>query len=124
KQRIEQIIGKPISHFSCPGGRYDQRAITVARAAGYRSMANSKNSLNDSSTDPFSLGRIAMMRDIDEAAFRSMSHGKGLWKKQLRESLQNSARTLMGNSLYDRFRASMLGDKESGDKNITDHTAR
>jgi peptidoglycan/xylan/chitin deacetylase (PgdA/CDA1 family) len=119
KQRIEQIVGKPVEHFSCPGGRFDHRAITVARSAGYRSMANSRNSLNDSSTDPFSLGRIAIVRDTDEAAFRSISHGKGLWKRQLRNSLQNSARILMGNSLYDRFRASMLGEKD-----ITDRAAR
>jgi hypothetical protein len=27
KLQIEQIIGHPIEHFSCPGGRYDQRTL-------------------------------------------------------------------------------------------------
>ncbi len=35
KLQIEAIIGHPIEHFSCPGGRYDQRTLQVARQAGF-----------------------------------------------------------------------------------------
>src|SRR5271165_132153 len=37
KLQIEQILGRAIEHFSCPGGRYDARTLEVARRAGFRS---------------------------------------------------------------------------------------
>ncbi|MGA2923327.1 MAG: polysaccharide deacetylase family protein [Candidatus Sulfotelmatobacter sp.] len=119
KERIEQLIGKPVEHFSCPGGRYDHRAVAFARAAGYRSMANSQGSLNSSSTDPFFLGRIAVLRETSEPSFRSSCQGKGLWKRRLRDSVKYSARSLMGNFLYDRIRALILRDN-----NVTDGIVR
>src|ERR1700687_614245 len=39
KSELEQIIGQPVDHFSCPGGRCDRRVVTVARADGYRTGA-------------------------------------------------------------------------------------
>ncbi len=42
KLRIENIVGHPIEHFSCPGGRYDQRTLRMARQAGFATIANSQ----------------------------------------------------------------------------------
>jgi len=114
KDRIEQVIGKPVEHFSCPGGRYDHRAIRIARTTGYRSMANSQISENSRSTDPFSLGRVAILRETSQSSFQSVCRGEGLWKRRLRDSMQHSARTIMGNSLYDRVRALLLRGNEPG----------
>jgi hypothetical protein len=41
KNKIEQLLGHAIDHFSCPGGRYDKRALDTARRAGFRTVANS-----------------------------------------------------------------------------------
>jgi len=38
KLQIEQIIGHPIEHFSCPGGRYDQRTLQMARHTGFATV--------------------------------------------------------------------------------------
>ncbi len=107
-KQIEDIIGSKIQHFSCPGGRYDARAVTVARDAGYRSLATSRARINSSSTNPFSLGRVAIQRGMRTDIFERVCTGEALWKMRFAESLRGAARTLLGNSLYDRLRARAL----------------
>lgn len=108
KQRLEQILGKPIEHFSCPGGRYDKRALEVARNAGFRSVAGSQNRANSPPSNPFALGRVAVLRTTSPWSFQRICGGKGLWKNQFRDSLYHSAKAVLGNSIYDRLRALML----------------
>jgi hypothetical protein len=76
---------------------------------GYRSLATSRTHSNLPSTNPFSLGRVAMMRDTSESAFSRICAGTELWKMRLSESTRVAARKLVGNRLYDRFRALLLG---------------
>lgn len=108
KSRLEQILGLPVRHFSCPGGRYDLRTVAVVKTAGYRSLATSRIHWNSSSTDPFRLGRIAVLRDSTASSFRSVCEGRGLWKRQLRAGLQDTAKALLGNSAYDHIRGLLM----------------
>jgi peptidoglycan/xylan/chitin deacetylase (PgdA/CDA1 family) len=108
RSKLEDVIGKKVEHFSCPGGRYNEQTLDVAKQAGYRSLATSRAGPNFLSTDPFSLGRVAIMRDTGEVAFSRICAGSGLWKTQLSESARGTARKLMGNRLYDRFRTILL----------------
>jgi len=108
KVMLEDIIGKPVEHFSCPGGRYDSRAITVAKKAGYRSVANSNPRANSPSTDRFALGRVAITRDLSTAAFQKLCSGQMLWMLGLRVGLRDSAKRLLGNTAYDRVRSALL----------------
>jgi hypothetical protein len=48
---MEQIVGQPLDHFSCPCGRCDQRVVTVARAAGCRMIDTSRIPANSRNTD-------------------------------------------------------------------------
>ena len=73
KLQIEQIIGHTISHFSCPGGRYDQRTLETARRAGFRTVANSHFHANSQATGKYELGRVAMMRDMPLERFSAAS---------------------------------------------------
>ena len=106
--KLEDVIGKRVEHFSCPGGRYNQRTLETAKQSGYRSLATSRTHPNHPSTNPFSLGRVVMMRDTSESAFSKICAGTGLWKIRLGESARVGARKLVGNRLYDRFRALLL----------------
>lgn len=108
RSRLEDIIGKKVEHFSCPGGRYDEKALAIASQSGYRSVANSHSHANTPATDPFHLGRVAIMRDTDESTFAKICDGSALWKTQLAESARNAARTILGNKLYDRVRSRYL----------------
>jgi peptidoglycan/xylan/chitin deacetylase (PgdA/CDA1 family) len=108
KTRIEQIIGHAIDHFSCPGGRYDQRTLAMARHAGFKTVANSEFHANDSSTSNYGLGRVAMLRDLPISEFGAICRGRGLWKKRVQLQTRRSAQRLLGNRNYDRLRALLL----------------
>ena len=110
KFEIEQIVGHAIEHFSCPGGRYDQRALQMARQAGFASVSNSQFYANSSGTSPYELGRVAMLRDLNLEEFGAICHGRGLWKKRLQHQARRSAQRALGNRAYDRLRAVLLGE--------------
>jgi peptidoglycan/xylan/chitin deacetylase (PgdA/CDA1 family) len=105
---LERLLGKTIEHFSCPGGRYDLRVARVVKAAGYRSLATSRLHRNSAQTNPYALGRVAVMRGMRIDEFAGLCEGRGLWRMKLRSSLQQGAKHLLGNALYDRARAAVL----------------
>jgi peptidoglycan/xylan/chitin deacetylase (PgdA/CDA1 family) len=109
RAKLEDIIGRKVEHFSCPGGRYSGQALTLAQKAGYVSFATSRAHSNHSRTDRFDLGRVAVMRETTQAQFEKICRGENLWKIRLGDSVRTSARKIIGNSFYDRIRAAMLG---------------
>ncbi|MFZ0798432.1 MAG: polysaccharide deacetylase family protein [Terriglobales bacterium] len=110
KLLIETIVGHPIEHFSCPGGRYDQRTLRMARHAGFATVANSQFYANSPSTSPYELGRVAMLRDLSIQEFGNTCRGRGLWKKRLQHQARCGAQRVLGNHAYDRLRAVLLGE--------------
>ena len=110
KQRIEQIVGHAVAHFSCPGGRYDRRTIEMARRAGFRSVANSDFHANSAATSNYQLGRVAMLRDLSIEEFSDICHGCGLWRRRLQQQIRRAAQRLLGNRAYDQLRSVLLGE--------------
>jgi peptidoglycan/xylan/chitin deacetylase (PgdA/CDA1 family) len=108
KSQLEQVIGQRVDHFSCPGGRCDHRVVTMARAAGYRTLATSRVHPNSKRTDVFALGRVAILRDIPLSAFASICTGTHLSRMRVESALRETAKRILGNSLYDRVRATIL----------------
>ncbi len=107
-KKLEDIIGRRVEHFSCPGGRYDANALAVAKEAGYRSVATSQVRANSPATDPFALGRVAIVHDFDDALFQRICTGEALPRIRFLQSVRATARSLLGNRIYDRFRARLL----------------
>ena len=108
RSRLEDMIGRKVEHFSCPGGRYNDQALALTRQTGYRSVATSRAHANRPATDPFRLGRVAIMRDTSQTDFENICATRDLWKMRLGESVRTSTRKILGNNLYDRVRTSML----------------
>jgi peptidoglycan/xylan/chitin deacetylase (PgdA/CDA1 family) len=108
KITLEQIIGKSVAHFSCPGGRYNSRVSLAAQEAGYGTLAHSVPRANASNCDPFSLGRVAMTRDFSREAFAKLCRGENLWKLKMKAGLLTEARRVLGNPTYERIRAILL----------------
>jgi len=108
KSQLEQIIRRPVEHFSCPGGRYSQRVSQVARSAGYRSVATSRMQMNSASSDRFALGRVAVMRSTSLAEFAELCSGRGFKRRNLLVRLREGSRRLLGNAFYDRLRDAVL----------------
>jgi peptidoglycan/xylan/chitin deacetylase (PgdA/CDA1 family) len=108
KSQLEQMIGQPVNHFSCPGGRCDRRVVAVARAAGYRTVATSRIQANSGSTDAFSLGRVAMLRNAPLNAFAAICEGRSLSRMRTQSAFREAARLILSNSVYDRVRTTFL----------------
>jgi peptidoglycan/xylan/chitin deacetylase (PgdA/CDA1 family) len=107
-KKIEDIIGGKVEHFSCPGGCYNAKVLASAKEAGYRSVATSHCHANSLATDPFLLGRVAILRGFDDATFQRVCTGEALRRMRLVESARGAARRVLGNVLYDRFRALLV----------------
>jgi peptidoglycan/xylan/chitin deacetylase (PgdA/CDA1 family) len=108
KARLEEILGAPIAHFACPGGRVSGRVEQAVKEAGYRSLATSHVGRNGARTDPFRLTRVAMYRHTSLPHFARLCRGQGLLARQLPETLLGAAKTLLGNSAFDRARSLVL----------------
>jgi peptidoglycan/xylan/chitin deacetylase (PgdA/CDA1 family) len=115
KTQLEQIIGQPVNHFSCPGGRCDQRVVKVARAAGYQTVSTSRIQVNSRSSDVFALGRVAMLRDTPLSAFAAICAGSSLSRMRAQGAVREAARKILGNSLYDRMRTTLLQRSKPSD---------
>ena len=112
KLQIEQVLGHKIEHFSCPGGRYDQRTLETARRCGFRTVANSEYHANSASTSRYKLGRIAMLRDLSLEDFGAISQGRGLWTKRWQDRTRHGVRRVLGNRIYDQVRATLLHEHQ------------
>ena len=113
KDRLEQIIGGRVEHFSCPGGRWDRRVAEAVKAAKFRTMATSRTGMNFASTNPLRLTRIAVLNGTSVEKFRRECHGQGLFQTQLKEKLREAAMRVLGNSTYDSLRSLILGREEN-----------
>ena len=113
KIQLEQILGRAVEHFSCPGGRFDRRVSDAAREAGYLTLATSRIHKNFRTTDRFALGRVSIMRSTSLADFEKVCTARGLWQMQMQAQLKAASQKLLGNSLYDRLRSAMLRDRPS-----------
>jgi peptidoglycan/xylan/chitin deacetylase (PgdA/CDA1 family) len=109
KSELERILGQPVVHFSCPGGRYDRRSLEVAQRAGYHTVATSRVRANTKSTSLLELGRVALLRETSSQAFWAICRGRGLWQLRARDSLRGALRRVLGNTAYDRLREAWLG---------------
>jgi peptidoglycan/xylan/chitin deacetylase (PgdA/CDA1 family) len=111
KSDLEQILGKPVEHFSCPGGRHNQRAVAIARAAGYKTIATSFIHANSADTDVFALGRVAILRGMTERNFADICSGSALPRMRTRSAIRDAVKGLLGNSFYNRVRKILLGGR-------------
>jgi peptidoglycan/xylan/chitin deacetylase (PgdA/CDA1 family) len=108
KATLEQVIGKPVENFSCPGGGYNHRVANAARAAGFRTVATSRIRTNSRDTDVFALGRVAVLRGLPVSHFAKICTGEALPRLRARSNVRDAARRLLGRSLYDRMRNTLL----------------
>ena len=108
KTQLEEILGQPVEHFSCPGGRWDARVSPLAIAAGYKSVSTSEIGLNTRDTDPYRLKRLAVFRETSAESLVELMSGKHLLSRQIRTRILDGAKDVLGDERYDRVRSSVL----------------
>ena len=109
KYRLEQIVGRRVEHFSCPGGRWSRKLARVAQRAGYLTVATSRVGTNSARSEPFCLSRVAVLRGLAPADFVRICRGQGLRVQRLLQSIRSAALRTLGDSTYDRLRGAWLG---------------
>ena len=108
KKTLEDITGRSVEHFSCPGGRWDDRVLRAVSTAGFLSMATSDIGVNAPRT--YRLDRLAVMRTTSVAEFDDLCAGRGLLLPKLKTGALRAAKRVLGNARYERIRARLLGD--------------
>jgi peptidoglycan/xylan/chitin deacetylase (PgdA/CDA1 family) len=111
KDKLEQIAGVRVDHFSCPGGRLDARVTHAVKQAGFRTMATSRTGVNFSTTDSFALARVAILNGMSSDGVLRISQGKGLAVTRIQERARDAVRRVFGNTVYDSLRALIVREK-------------
>ena len=111
KRLLEDSIGRPVFHFSCPGGRHDRRVQFAARHHGYETVTTSFPRANSRSSNPYDLGRIVIRRNTSMSNFQSICRNEAVWRLQALETVRAAAKRILGNSSYDHLRALLLGSQ-------------
>ena len=118
KERLEQIAGGRVDHFSCPGGRWDARVAKAVKQANFQTMATSVTGLNFFGTDPLALSRIAILDGVTSDQVLRACRGEGLLLTQFKEKTRELARRILGNHGYDSVRNLILGEKRQSDSPV------
>lgn len=108
KADLEQLIGAPVDHFSCPGGRWSPAVAAVANEAGFRTVSTSRSGLMTPSSDLFILPRTAILDGMSLGEFARICRGQGLWKRHAQSQVLAAVKRVLGNSLYERARTAAL----------------
>jgi peptidoglycan/xylan/chitin deacetylase (PgdA/CDA1 family) len=108
KKALEEITGKPVEHFSCPGGRVNAVVTEAAVEAGYKSVATSQLGINAARSNVFALKRVAIKQEMNLKTFARVCSGKGQFLMKSEDSLLLTGKRLLGNERYDRLRANLL----------------
>jgi peptidoglycan/xylan/chitin deacetylase (PgdA/CDA1 family) len=110
KMKLEDILGRPVNHFSCPGGCWSSQVARIARESGYQSVSTSRIAANGPDSDLFRLARVAVMRDTTLAAYQALCRGESLRRLQMQAAVRETFRRVLGNAMYDRLRKGALRD--------------
>ena len=102
KKQLEDIIQKPVTSLSLPGGRGNNRIITAAQKTGYETLCTSVYHPNDADTSLFSLGRIPIKRNCTIELFNKIvSLDQSLWRSmKLKQDVKFIIQRILGNKLY------------------------
>ncbi len=111
KQRLEDVLGREVCHFACPGGRVNRAVVRTVKAAGYRSLATSHAAAYREGSDPYDVARVPLHRQTSLGGFRQLCRGDGFLARQLSERLLAAAKAVLGNRAYERVRGILLASQ-------------
>lgn len=102
KAWLADLLGRPVRHFACPGGRYDQHVIDAVKDAGYETCANSLRHGNGPSTSRWELGRVTVTADMGLAEFAAICQGRAMWRRELADRVRGALKGALEPRALDR----------------------
>ncbi len=102
KKILEQELGKPVDFLSLPGGRCSRIVKEIAKEVGYKGICTSIIGYNYPDTDPYSLRRWTITKNMSFSTFQAIVEGKKstLAYYKSRQIILNGMKRIMGNELY------------------------
>lgn len=91
RQDLEQLLGRAITSFAYPRGRFDRRVRQAVVDAGYQTACCTLGGLNDARTDAFLIRRIQAGVQLSESALRTALRQGGAKASQMRGNLRQWA---------------------------------
>lgn len=87
RAELESVLGEPILYLAYPFGRYDERVVDAARAAGYRAAFSVQPGFNRRGVDPLRIRRLDVFgTDTPTMLARKVFFGTndGGWRQTVR----------------------------------------
>jgi peptidoglycan/xylan/chitin deacetylase (PgdA/CDA1 family) len=109
RRRLEDLVGRPVTCLSVPGGAMDGRVLEIAAAAGYGYIFTSALGMNPTRDGRRGIARIGVKHDTDPATLRRWLAGD-LRREQARSALLAVPKRLLGMRTYSRLRRLLLGE--------------
>jgi peptidoglycan/xylan/chitin deacetylase (PgdA/CDA1 family) len=111
RRALEDSLGAPVRHLSCPGGRWSARVASAAREAGYDTVSTSRLGVNGRDDGGYSLARCAILRETTLRRFESLCRGTQPWGTRIHAALLDGAKRTLGNRLYVGLRNAALRER-------------
>jgi peptidoglycan/xylan/chitin deacetylase (PgdA/CDA1 family) len=108
---IEQNIGRPVTLLAPPGGRAPRNLVEVARECGYTHVMTSRpGRIGPSAAAAGELPRLAVTAHLELESLESwLRGGRALLQAQVRYSVLDLAKRLLGDQTYEYVRGRLLG---------------
>lgn len=109
---LEDAMGYEVDVLSVPSGAVDGRVRRIAKESGYRFVFDSEVHVNRRGDSPFSIGRVAIMRDTPLAAIGRYVRGQ-LGRERARRAVLQFPKRVLGLKRYERLRRRLLREKQA-----------
>ena len=106
---LEDLLGRPVTGLSVPGGATDRRVLDIAAAAGYEHVFTSALGVNPTADGRRGIARIGVRQDTNPATLRRWLTGD-LRREEARAALLAVPKRLLGMRTYSRLRRLLLGE--------------
>jgi peptidoglycan/xylan/chitin deacetylase (PgdA/CDA1 family) len=114
KESLQQGLGLPVKHFSLPNGDTNPHYRTIASQLGYASGCGSTFGLNDQTTEPYFLRRIAIKAATPTALVNAIAARDRNVLRRLSyvAGIKSAIPRIIGKPLYNRFYNFAFGVEE------------
>jgi peptidoglycan/xylan/chitin deacetylase (PgdA/CDA1 family) len=112
---LEDIVQRPIEHFSFPGGAYDAKSVAMSHAAGYKYLSTSDWGLNrEAQFSARVLRRTSILNHLDGNQFDSLLRQRNYYARQLGFRTKEWMKKSLGPDRYVQARQLLLSLRKSG----------
>lgn len=114
KKFLEDSTGIPVKSMSYPGGRMNKQTHRLAHLAGYDRVFTSAPQYLQQTSDQMLIDRFPVTAGVTLRVFASLLHGRSVNGLAFRYTLLSTAKSVLGNSLYNRIRTMFIFGKKAG----------